>query len=254
MGRGKYVVVVPIAAAESIDAWARWNIDHARDMVTNAPGFLAGRAYRVRPDYASNHPEAAATRPPYDLISCYAVDERGIEWAEARRASRGGAPAGASRAYPTPLGPHRGNHFLLEALSEEFTKPGLDDGERTVRGEHVLLVMMDTGENTEAWTKWNIDHARDMVETTPGFVTARTYRVRPDYAGDHPEAAATRPPYDLVNYYELDSLDFVLNRRPVMGEGPAGGSRPFPAPLGPYLGDGYLLEGLCEEVTQGATE
>ena len=122
--------------------------------------------------------------------------------------------------------------------------------------KHILVVLMDTGHDTEEWTRWNIDHARDMVTTTPGFLAARTYKVRPDYATIHPESLATRPPYDLVNYYELDErgLEYVLNRKPELGEGPGGGSRPFPAPLGPHLGDGYLLEAVCEEFTPPGSE
>ena len=113
---------------------------------------------------------------------------------------------------------------------------------------YIVLALMDTRDKTEEWTEFHVEHVEDMVRNVPGFLASRVYRVRPDFTAAHPETLPTRPPYDLVTYYELDQrgVDFVTTRRPAPEEGPAGGSRPFPGPLGPHMGDSYLLEAVSQ--------
>jgi hypothetical protein len=117
-----------------------------------------------------------------------------------------------------------------------------------VSRKYIVTIFVDSGDKSEEWAQWNKDHTADLVKL-PGFVASRAYRVRNDYLYRHPETFDTQPPYDFMNYYEVDEeglKTLTTIPRPV-GDPPAGGTRPFPTPLGPFVGHAYLWEALADE-------
>lgn len=224
--------------------WADWNDEHARDMVK--AGFISGQTWWVRPDYTRNHPEALPTRPPYNMVQMYEVDEQMLQTMLVKKTPEmGRGPAGGTRPFPSPLGKNMGDGFLLEPIYEAFRREPADGNEPVCR----LMVMMEVPEELyDDWAEWNREHARDMVAA--GFNSGQTFKVRKDFSYIHPETLPDRPPYNMVQIYEVGEQvvnAMLINKKPAMGEGPAGGTRPFPSPLGKHMGDGYLVSPLFDE-------
>lgn len=226
------------------DEWADWNTEHARHMVE--AGFISGQTLRVRPDYSRNHPEALPTRPAYSMVNFYEVGQDMLDALLVTKAPETGqGPTGGTRPFPSPLGPNMGDGFLLEPLYDKITGPASPAQEAVCR---LAVMMMVPDDLFDEWADWNREHARDMVKA--GFHSGQTFRVRTDFSYIHPETLSARPPYNMVQLYEVgaDMVDGMLTReKPVTGEGPAGGTRPFPSPLGRHMGDGYLLEPISEK-------
>ena len=114
--------------------------------------------------------------------------------------------------------------------------------------KYIVTVFVDTGDKTEEWAEFAKEHTADLIKV-PGFLASRAYLARGDYVGGHPETFGTRPPYDLMTYYEVDDegLHNLTTVRREAGDAPKGGTRPFPSPLGPYVGHSYLWEALADE-------
>ncbi|WP_084396580.1 hypothetical protein [Henriciella aquimarina] len=241
----KYKLVVLMDVPEDLyGEWADWNRDHARDMV-NA-GFISGQTFKVRPDYEGNHPEALPFVPPYSMVNIYEVDEPMLEtMLLTKTPEMGQGPAGGSRPFPSPLGKHMGDGYLLEPDSEAFHSKAVEEDLTRYR----LVLMMDVPVDLlDEWKTWNRDHARDLAQV-PGFISAQSYTVRDDYAHIHPESLPDRPPYKVAVIFEVNehALESMLRKRPAVGQEPEAGTRTFPSPLGKHLGDGFLLEPIGEE-------
>lgn len=69
---------------------------------------------------------------------------------------------------------------------------------------YLYLNLTAGGALQSEWADWNRDHARDIVEHIPGMVKSQNFGLHPNYRNFHPETAASRPPYTLVNVFEAD--------------------------------------------------
>ena len=114
--------------------------------------------------------------------------------------------------------------------------------------KYIVTIFVDSGDKTEEWVEWNKSHTAKLAKL-PGFVSSRAYRIRKDYVGGHPEAFESTPPYDLMNFYEVDEegLKTLTTVPREVGEGPMGGDRAFPTPLGPFVGHAFMWEALADE-------
>jgi len=225
------------------EEWADWNSEHARDVVRD--GHISGQTFKVRTDFSYVHPELLEGRPPYTMVNAYEVDDATVEGRLTKKTPEmGQGPAVTTRPFPSPLGKHMGDGYLLEPVSEKFhgSSPNGD------QLKYLLITLMEVPpELSDEWTDWFVEHARDMV-TAPGFLSGQTYRVRTDYSYIHPESLPDRPPYTMVNVYEVDdrAVQTTLAGTPKTGGGPTVTKRPFPSPLGETRADTYLMEPISE--------
>lgn len=113
---------------------------------------------------------------------------------------------------------------------------------------YIATIFTNTGDKKEEWTQWNKDHVADMIKL-PGIIACQAFQVRNDFLYRHDEATPTQPPYDAMNWYEFDDegLKFMTSVRRELGTPPAAGTRDFPTPLGPYVGDSFLWESISQE-------
>jgi len=115
----RYFVTALTNTGDKSEEWAQWCKDHVATMI-KMPTHLGSRAYRSRPDFSYGHPETFATRPDYDLLTLYEVNEEGVKLMTTARREVGTPPQGGSRPFPGPLGPHVGDTYLWEAVSPHY--------------------------------------------------------------------------------------------------------------------------------------
>jgi hypothetical protein len=113
----KHILVVlsadPPGQGAELEGWSKEHVHH----MVEIPGFKTAQAYRFHPEHTFVFPEAAATRPPYQNLIIYELDEEAVE------AFLHPDPA-TMAPPPTPpggIGPHRPDGYLFVATTPEFT-------------------------------------------------------------------------------------------------------------------------------------
>jgi hypothetical protein len=92
----------------------QWSKDHVQHMV-HLPEFTTAQAFRAHPRHNFVFPETRATRPPYQNLCIYELDENQIESFLNPNVGDMEPPQ-----PPGGVGPHRPDGYLFVAVSPEY--------------------------------------------------------------------------------------------------------------------------------------